>query len=70
MMKYALIITPSNVITRIAVAVMLILGGLNVWMQAEPVAYLVGLIFILLGAAILVFAMRWFWRLFIVAWFR
>ena len=67
MMKYTLIITPRNVIARLFVGFMLILGGLNVMAQGEPG---IGLAVLLLGAAILLFAMRWFWRLFIVAWFR
>ncbi|HEY4153552.1 MAG TPA: hypothetical protein VGM38_09545 [Pseudolysinimonas sp.] len=70
-MKYALIITPTNVLARLIWAAVLLFVGL--FFLAQPhsatTVTIAGLL-LGLGTAIGVFGLRWFWRLFIVAWFR
>ncbi len=67
-----MIVTPRNVLVRLFASMICILGGFQIIAAPGGNAgtAIMGLLLVALGAAIGLFALRWFWRLFIVAWFR
>jgi hypothetical protein len=71
-MNYGLIITPRNVLARLALGGMLNLGGLYLLAMPHqgPVPRILAAILLVVGGCVLAFGLRWFWRLFILAWFR
>lgn len=65
-----MIVTPRNVLSRVFFSSVLIAGGVEIMRLPASTALIVGSAVLAAGIAIGFFALRWFWRLFILAWFR
>jgi hypothetical protein len=74
-MRYTLIVTPQNIKSRLSAGALLIFAGLLLMalldhIERRPRLELLAATLLFVGPIVTFFALRWLWRLLIVAWFK